>query len=198
MTLLPLARPKIDKTLLEAVFKTVGVTQAVRILGVRGFFAGMENRRNEFDDAIFLETPTIVLGFNANTDPTGYRPGHGTGSVKGLATLKEGVWMFEIGMHKGRYPALVQKGPVTVLRDADETVMPQHLVVRDGINMYEDTGHFGIQIHCSGWANTGSMGCQTIYPSQWDEFMNTCHGAMMDAKQTTVPYVLLENSKVLA
>lgn len=199
MTLLPLSPPELSPTILSAVFKTVKVTDPVRLLGVRGFFASLANRRAEFDDAVFLQTPSGVFGFNANTDPTGYRPGHGTEEkTKGLATLMEGVWLFRLGMHQSKYLALVQAASVTVLRDADEIEDRKKVRMKDGYACYEDTGNFGIHIHSSGWANTGSLGCQTIYAAQWDEFIRAVQSAMEAENQKVIPYILIENTGVLA
>lgn len=73
---------------------------------------------------------------------------------KGTAILKAGQYrgMWEKGLHKGEYPALVQKGPVTVLR------------YKDGKIVMEDAGYFGINCHKAGihslQVNGYSAGCQ--------------------------------------
>lgn len=61
---------------------------------------------------------------------------------KGTAILKSGQYVhaYQLGMHKGKYKALVQIQPVTVIRDND----------RDGFTTFRDTtetGLFGINIH---------------------------------------------------
>ncbi len=64
-------------------------------------------------------------------------------NVKGCAILKPGQYVdaWVIGKHQGQYDALVQCGPVTVIRDADRD---SHL---DFGAKLEDTGLFGINIH---------------------------------------------------
>jgi hypothetical protein len=61
----------------------------------------------------------------------------------GTAILKPGQWkgMWELGKHKGLYPALVQKAPVTVIRDFNRD---NYLDLSSG---KEDTGVFGINNH---------------------------------------------------
>ena len=80
---------------------------------------------------------------------------------KGTAILAPGQWrgMWNIGMHRGKYRALVQVSPVTVLRDAN----------RDSTLDWDgkpDTGLFGINFHYADPNNIRkyigpySLGCQ--------------------------------------
>lgn len=61
----------------------------------------------------------------------------------GTAILKPGQWsgMWELGKHKGLYPALVQKAPVTVIRDFNRDNY------FDFTSGREETGVFGINNH---------------------------------------------------
>lgn len=162
------------------------------IIGLRGYYRDTMgepgvNDRMIYDDAICIVTPNVHANFNGNTDPNGYRPGHGTGAAKGMATLKPGFWpVYRFDLHRGQYLALCQRaGEVTV--------------IRDGHPSYEDTGEFGINIHRGGATSTSSLGCQTIPPSQWDGFITL---AVSEAKRlfgakwksTTIPYVLIDRS----
>lgn len=163
------------------------------VIGVRGYYRdtmgqpGMNDRRI-YDDAIVILTDNVFASFNANCDPNGFRPGHGTGDAKGMASLKPGFWpVYRFDKHKGQYLALCQRaGVVTVLRDGD-----------DG-KPYEDTGEFGINIHCGGVETTSSLGCQTLPPSQWNTFIELAKGEAVRAfgfgkwRETTIPYLLLE------
>jgi hypothetical protein len=163
------------------------------IVGIRGYYRDTMgkpgvNDRGIYDDAIFIVSPLAFAAFNANTDPSRYRQGSGRGNGKGMASLKPGFWpVYRFDRHRGRvlsYPAICQRaGPVTVIRDGDPP--------------YEHTGMFGINIHRGGRGTTGSGGCQTVPPDQWDGFYALARdqarrffGAKW--KQAVIPYILLE------
>ena len=160
------------------------ISKVFAVLGLRGFFADadsdVKNRIGVYDDAIFLVTPTLYLGFNANTDPSKERPG--------MATLNVGTWAYRLGIHglskpvEKQYEALVQAKPVTVTR------WPE----KPGDAPKQDTGLFGINIHRGGYTTTGSEGCQTIHPDQWTLFIKSVKDEMMKHQRTVIPYVLLD------
>lgn len=170
------------------------LTDGVLIVGVRGYYrdtlgAVGRNDRAIYDDAIFVVTPDAFVAFNANTDPSGYRKGSGTGAGKGMASLNPGVWpVYRLDMHrrgaKGQHEALCQRaGPVTVTRDGDPP--------------YEDRGMFGINIHRGGWNTTSSEGCQTLPPDQWPAFIALVTDQVKRVagatwRRETLTYVLLE------
>lgn len=158
------------------------------LVGIRGYYKNTMgkpgvNDRGIYDDALFIDTPHVTASFNANTDPSFYRKGKGTGSGKGMAKLQPGLWLsYGFGLHKG-YQAIVQTGKVTVLRDGDPD--------------YEDSGYFGINIHRGGNTTTGSEGCQTIYPLQWQSFIQLAKDQVVRLfgarwNKVTLPYVLVE------
>jgi hypothetical protein len=155
------------------------------LIGIRGYYRDTmgepgKNDRGIYDDAIIAcwpETPSTTgfRAFNANVDPTAkFRPG--------LASLKTGIWKYRLGIHglnrpkDKRYEALVQADMVTVLRDGQAA----------------DTGFFGVNIHRGGYGTTSSLGCQTIYPAQWDEFIALVKGKMTAAGQAVVRYHLTD------
>lgn len=152
----------------------------VKILGIRGYFKNTmgetgKNDRGIYDDAIFIITPDGYWGFNANTDPSVARPG--------IAVLKPGgPYLYKIGLHnmKNPYKALRQYGNVTVIRDGgkEQTDSAQ--------------ARFYIDIHRGGFHTTSSLGCQTIYPLQWDDFLSKVEIEMAQFEQEIVPYVLIE------
>lgn len=162
------------------------------VIGIRGYYlntmgVAKKNDRNIYDDALFILSDNVTASFNANTDPSFFRKGKGKGAGKGMASLKPGLWMaHKFGLHKGNYLALIQRlGEVTVIRDGDPD--------------YEDKGYFGINIHKGGYNSTNAEGCQTIYPAQWDSFINLAkdQAVRFFGKQwdkTVIPYVLLENN----
>jgi len=138
------------------------------IVGLRGYFneSGRpgKNDRGLYDDAIFFVTSTQMFAFNANTDPGWYGYNADVDTQDGVATLKEGVWEYKIGRHNGSVPheALIQHGNFTVYRDGDPRAKAKR--------KREHTGYFGINLHRGGSKSVSSSGCQTIPPSQWNEF----------------------------
>lgn len=177
--IVPQSKPQATEELIRRVLDRAGVHDLVALVGVRGYFRDTmgkpgENDRGIYDDAMFLVTPAGVMRYNANTDPSVTR--------RGVAVLKPGLWRFRLGIHglskpKNRqYQALVQAMPFTV--------------IRDGIG--EDTGYFGINGHKGARGGTSSLGCQTIYPTQWDAFIESVKAAMKEHGQKTIPYLLIE------
>lgn len=100
--------------------------------------------------------------FPATTDPGTYWREHPM-NVSGTAILKPGQYRgsHKLGEHKG-YPALQQKSPVKVYRDADA----DNLLEMDEDSVEE--GIFGINIHrasserASTQVNKWSAGCQVV------------------------------------
>jgi hypothetical protein len=167
MSIVPRSKPRMAAEEVRAIAIEMGLDTKkypVYLVGVRGYYLDSMgkkgvNDRGIYDDAIFLVSPERVIPFNASTDPTGYRKGHGFGPTKGMATLKPGIhYGWKLDYHKGQYPALCQrKSKVTVIRDGDPP--------------YEDTGYFGINGHRGGTTRTNSEGCQTWPTHQYDEFL---------------------------
>jgi len=189
MALVPNSRPQMGKSDVEKILKSKGIDRdkfPVCVVAVRGYYLDSmgvkgKNDRGVYDDACFIDSPTLFSSVNWNTDPTGYRKGSGTGGKKGMASLKLGVWDYKIGLHKGKGPAGNQAGPVTV--------------VRDGVNGdYEDTGLFGINLHWGG-AGTSSLGCQTAPPTQWPSFINPLVAELKRYGQKTFKYVLIDEAE---
>jgi lysozyme len=179
----PPNKPQLPRLGAQQLLTAAGVTAKVAIVGRRGYFASMGkpgvNDRGLYDDAIFVLTPAKYAAYNANVDPSVYRPGRGTGDAKGIASLKPGLWNFTVGLHRGQYIALRQHGRFTV--------------IRDGIGHdYEDTGDgFGINIHRGGHDGTSSLGCQTIVPEQWASFIQLVTSELAKYGQKVVPYLLV-------
>lgn len=152
------------------------------LIGIRGYYRQTmgdktQNDLGLYDDAIFICTPDSVLAFNANTDPSRYKPN--------MATLVRGLYYaHHLGLHKGKYLALCQRaGSVTVARYGQKK---------------QDIGYFGINIHKGGITKTNSEGCQTISPQQWQEFIETVQSSAQEYYTKTwkthiIPYFLIEN-----
>lgn len=174
---LPPVKPDIDQGVLFRIASEAGVNLETEscLIGIRGFFNKGNNQRGIYDDAIFLVRPSGVLSFNANTDPGAFK--------KGIANLCLGVWLYKIGIHglskpkKDQYQALVQASAVKLTRDDWAST---------------DYGWFGINIHRGGYNKVSSIGCQTIHPKQWDDFISSVKTTMIIRKQNTIKYILKE------
>lgn len=185
--MLPPGRPEMGRHMAEMLLTSKGVTEPA-LLARRGYYLDTmgvpgQNDRGIYDDAIMLVTPTSYVTFNANCDPSRYQPR--------VAVLKAGVWQYKVGIHglskpkDKQYTALVQAGEVTVLRDNAEEGKPP----------VEDTGYFGINIHCGSHNSTSSLGCQTIYPEQWEAFIALVQLEMKRHEMREIKYVLTEHTK---
>lgn len=148
----------------------------LNIIGVRN-----NNRKpNSFDDWIVVlwkyKGKWSFKSYQATTDPGLYYLWHPS-SPSGTAILKEGQYQnsFKLGLHKGKYKALVQAKPLTVIRDFNRD---SFLDYSSGI---EETGMFGINIHYSKQSGTTinvnqwSAGCQVIADfKEYNEFIQIC------------------------
>lgn len=178
--ILPSSRPALTREAAEAILAGVAITDGVvAVLGRRGYYrdsmgAAGENDRGLYDDALFIVSARTFVGFNANTDPSKHR--------SGIATLTPGVWKYQRCIHNQskdpalhpHYPAFGQAGAVTVRRDGG-------LI---------ESGFFGINIHRGGVNTTSSEGCQTVPPTEWDEFRDTLDRELTAAGIAVFRYAL--------
>lgn len=127
-------------------------------------------KANTFDD-----TMTVFWKYNGSwtlrvfpctTDPGNYWL-QNPENIHGTAIVKEGHYkdLWHIGMHQGKYKALVQQNPVTVIRDSN----------RDAVldfNSVQETGIFGINCHRANENGQSisndkwSAGCQVLQNRQ--------------------------------
>jgi len=193
--MVPPSRPHLSREAARAVILARGVTDAVALLGVRGYYRDTmgkpgQNDRGIYDDAVFVVSPTAFAAFNANTDPSA----DPSQQRVGLATLEPGVWRYKRGMHGyhsgNPYPALVQAEPVIVRRDGTEAAGP-HPDWGEPLGGGRWRGLFAINIHRGGRTTTSSLGCQTLWPDQWDAFFALAKGEMIRHVVDRVPYVLV-------
>lgn len=135
----------------------------INIIGVRAKGASITNR---FDDIILLDYKNekgewCRQAYKATTDPGLYYM-KSLMSKKGCAIVVPGQYrgVWQIGLHKGKYQALVQRKSIKVYRDAN---------LNDIYDLNPKTienGVFGINLHKAG-ANSiqvdkWSAGCQVI------------------------------------
>ena len=123
---------------------------------------------NSFDDSLNVYYKTSdgkwqFHRFAATTDPGTYWLKNPI-SPQGTAILKHGQYIgsHRIGLHRGKYLALVQQRPITVMRDYDRNAS------LDFMNGREQTGIYGINIHHASVNGTTktvdkySAGCQVF------------------------------------
>lgn len=134
---------------------------SVNIIGIRN----NSSTPNSFDDSLYvlryLKSEWTALHYAVTTDPgstTLIKPINN----KGTAIVKPGQYpgMWAVGLHKGKYPALVQIGNCTVIRDNNRDNR------LDFNSPIEETGdNFGINCHkaasgiISKFVNSYSAGC---------------------------------------
>jgi hypothetical protein len=169
---------------LKAKFKELGYEWLpFMFIGIRS----KADEANKFDDT-FVFVKNDILRFFPNTTNPGAVYLQKLLNPKGAAVLVPGQYKnaWGLGLHRGKYTALVQVRPVSVYRDADKDLKSEN-------NGVIDTGLFGINIHK---ANTGisllinghSAGCQVFQNSaDFDTIIAECK--MCGQKQFT--YTLL-------
>lgn len=149
----------------------------LNIVGLRS----KQTKPNRFDDEIHVFFKTSKKDweyhiFKATTDPGTYWLNHPM-QIDGTAILKEGQYRnaYMIGLHKGQYSALVQKGPVVIHRDYN-----RNSSIELGLNQ-PTKGYFGINIHRarSGGSTPAvdrwSAGCQVFQNAEeFDRFLGFC------------------------
>ena len=154
----------IHATLLQKGFKTFSRPFELNIVGIRA----NSTKPNSFDDSlnIFYKTSDGKWQFHqfaATTDPGTYWLKNPM-NPQGTAIVKHGQYAssHRIGLHRGKYLALVQQRPLTIIRDYDRNAN------LDFMNGREETGIFGINIHHASVNGTTksvekySAGCQVF------------------------------------
>jgi hypothetical protein len=155
------------------------------VVGIRSF----ENKQNVFDDLIGIVEGDDVTWYTATTNP-GTHWLKNLMNPKGSAILKPGQWIdsWKIGLHKGKYEALVQIKAITVYRDKNKNAIAEETAITD-------TGLFGINIHraipkgITKFIDEWSAGCQVLNNfDEFEEFMEKCR----NSGQKTFTYTLLK------
>lgn len=149
----------------------------LNIVGLRSRYT----KAGRFDDEmhVFYRTDKGKWNYHVyrvTTDPGTYWL-ENPAMPQGTAILAQGQYVgaYEIGLHRGQYKALVQRGPVTVLRDYDRNAY------LDFFNGTKQAGMFGINIHRAlaqgktQQVDKYSAGCQVFEnAAAYIEFMALC------------------------
>lgn len=155
----------------------------VAVVAFRGYYLDTmgvpgKNDRGIYDDCMAVIWPGGYLTFNANTDPSRFKPE--------VATLIPGMHFFKKGKHgitthaDGGYNAFRPATP-------DESLP----VWRDGHGTQIFKG-IAINLHKGGYTTTSSEGCQTVHPDQWNEFQTKIYELMTYYRQDKLPYALID------
>lgn len=112
--------------------------------------------------------------------------------VQGTAILKEGQYKSShtLGLHKGRYKALVQQKPLQVYRDRNKDD------VHDMNEENVESGLFGINIHKAGnnsqYVSRWSAGCTVLQnEAHYNRFIALCEAQVAVTGYTTFSYTLI-------
>jgi hypothetical protein len=168
----------------------------VNIIGIRSD----STTSNKFDDIIvvFFKSESGWKGFEypATTDPGTYYLKNPM-NVNGTAILIPGQYKYKIGLHQGKYKALVQRGEVDVLRDYDRNA------TLDFLNGKKFSGFFGINIHranpsgASANVDKWSAGCQVFADSNdFNNFLDLVDNSVDLYGNDSIYYVLVDNRSV--
>jgi hypothetical protein len=149
----------------------------LNIVGIRGDSV----IPNHFDDEIHVFYKTNPHNWHYHVYKVTTDPGtfwlKNPEQPQGTAILAQGQYKdaYTMGLHQGKYKALVQHKPVTVIRDYDRDA------TLDFLNGTESTGLFGINIHRANSSGTTkyvdkySAGCQVFEnSSSFNEFISLC------------------------
>lgn len=173
---------------LKAQFTELGYKwPTIHVVGIRS----KANEPNKFDDLIGLVQGGEVKWYTGTTNPGTFWLNNPINSL-GTAVLKAGQYVdtYTIGLHKGKYTALVQSKKVTVFRDNDKDSIAEE-------QGKEDTGLFGINIHRANELTEStnidkwSAGCQVLNSSkQFKELIQAC----LKSGKKSFTYTLLKES----
>jgi hypothetical protein len=179
-------RPQLTRDAVVEYLKPLAIdynSHPLIIFGIRNYQNPGISKRGIYDDCIGILTANEFFQFNGNTEPS--RKGLNRLHGKGLAVLNTGFWnAYRFDTHNGSHPH-----PAICQRRAEVKV------TRDGGKV--ETGMFGINIHKGGIMSTSSLGCQTIYALQWDEFYSSAKEIAQRMygnrwNDVTIPYALVE------
>ena len=155
-----------------------------------------QTNTNAFDDVLHVVYKVNGLWqheqFKCTTDP-GYYYLQNPSRVQGTAILMPGQYKSShiIGLHKGKYKALVQRAPLKVYRDSNRDT--NHDVDASTV----EEGFFGINIHKAGTNSTRvdkwSAACTVISnAAHYERFLALCEAQVAVNGWREFTYTLIE------
>ena len=169
----------------------------LNIVGIRS----KNGRPNVFDDELFLiykeKSQWIQRSWPITTDPGTYWLEHPMNPAGCAAVVADkqyrGVW--KIGLHRGKYTALVQRGMADISVHRDDNLNSKVDYREDNIQ----TGNFSINCHRATTRSGGSIkvdkhsaGCQVFSnPAHFDQFMKICKKQRDNRGWDSFTYTLL-------
>lgn len=165
----------------------------LNLIGIRNSDLNANSFNDLFIVAFKIKGVEQVLAFDCTTDPGTYWRSN-LANVNGTGWMKPGQYrsLWTIGMHQGKYEALVQCSPVTLYRDNDKDLALEKLK--------EETGFFGVNCHRANEKNKSvqvdkwSAACQVLAsPFDFDIVLSTCKKAA-EIHGPKFTYTLFEQS----
>jgi hypothetical protein len=157
---------------------------------------------NKFDDIVgvlykdYGGIPNLTA-YTATTDP-GFYYLENPANINGTAILIPGQYpnSHKIGMHQGKYKALVQNTPLRVWRDRNK----DHVYDHDPATI--ETGMFGINIHHAGEhsteVNNWSAACQVLaIMSEFNALMDLVDVQVWNHWGEVFTYTLFDESDIV-
>jgi hypothetical protein len=170
----------------------------VNIVGVRNSATG-KRLTNQFDDWMTLSYKVSgVWNFHiwpCTTDPGTTYMTRKLLNPRGVARLVPGQYRrsHRIGLHQGKYTALVQNTPVKVYRDANMDTTYDEKTIDEGmygINIHRSSPN-GVSMQVDGW----SAGCQVFSNIRhFEQFMQIMRKA--EAVSNSFTYTLIESTDI--
>lgn len=175
---------------------------------------------NNFDDITIITFDYNVLMIVKSSCDAGLDNLISPVNVKGTAIVMNGYYpeMWSLGLHKGKYEALVQTHPVAVIRDNNKDnvldypdVMFTKAMLRnikkgvnhidvDGTDYLIEYGYFGINLHrASQWRELSKVGlysagcCVIQNPNRYADIIHTIKDYSKDHNLNSVDAIYINN-----